>query len=65
MVAMIHKYRNYFVFDKEMLDISIKFEILFWDIYKNEEKIHKDAMDTFKYLKQRCKAARNFNRKQK
>lgn len=34
--------------------------MLFWDIYTNEEKVNKEAMETFKYYKQRCKVARSF-----
>lgn len=38
---MIQNFRIYFLKDQEMLDISIKFEALFWDIYTNEEKANK------------------------
>lgn len=39
MVTMIHSFRVYFINDMAMFDISIKFEMIFWSIYKNE-KLH-------------------------
>ena len=39
MVTMIHSFRVYFINDMAMFDISIKFEMIFWSIYKND-KLH-------------------------
>jgi len=35
MVKMIQNYRIYFIDDLEMYDISIKFEMYFWNYYEN------------------------------
>lgn len=32
--------------------------MIFWDIYTNEEKLNKEAMETYKYYKNMCKRAR-------
>lgn len=54
MVTMIHNFRLAFMNDKEMYDISIKFEKLFWDNYSDYSPEKPEFMTSFQYLKKRC-----------
>lgn len=62
MVKMIQSFRIYFVNDLEMFDISIKFEALFWTFYDNE-KMHTEALKTYKLWKKKCTPARRITKK--
>ena len=48
MVKMIQNFRIYFINDLEMYDVSIKFEILFWNFYENEQ-MHTEALKTYQF----------------
>lgn len=47
MVTMIHNFRLAFMNDKEMYDISIKFEKLFWDNYSDYSPEKPEFMTSF------------------